>query len=107
YLYGIDLFNFAYWWECHEIFEGLWHAVGVDTEQGRCFRALIQLAAANLKRSVGNEPAAQRLFHSGLARLRLLSSPYMGIDIEALIHIVQGQLSQPGGPLIQLRLASF
>lgn len=33
YLYGIDLYNFAYWWECHEVFEGLWHAAGRETEQ--------------------------------------------------------------------------
>ena len=49
YLYGIDLYNFAYWWECHEVFEGLWHAVGHHSEQGNFFQALIQLAAANLK----------------------------------------------------------
>src|SRR3989441_5753773 len=24
YLYGIDLYNYGYWWECHEVFEGLW-----------------------------------------------------------------------------------
>ena len=83
YLYGIDLYNFAYWWECHEIFEGLWHAVGHDTEQGNFFQALIQLAAANLKRFLGNEQAAQKLVRSGLARLQSLPKLYMGIDIIA------------------------
>ena len=28
FLYGIDLFNAGYWWECHEVLEGLWHAAG-------------------------------------------------------------------------------
>src|SRR5262245_4231065 len=28
YLHGIDLYNFAYWWECHEALEALWHAAG-------------------------------------------------------------------------------
>ena len=84
YLYGIDLYNFAYWWECHEIFEGLWHAVGHDTEQGNCFQALIQLAAANLKRFIGNEQATQKLARSGLARLQKLPQLYMGIDVIAL-----------------------
>jgi hypothetical protein len=83
YLYGIDLYNFAYWWECHEVFEGLWHAVGPDTEQGNFFQALIQLAAANLKRFLGNEQAAQKLARSGLARLQSLPKLYMGIDIIA------------------------
>ena len=49
YLYAIDLYNFAYWWESHEIFEGLWHACGRRTQAGNFFQALIQLAAANLK----------------------------------------------------------
>ena len=81
YLDGIDLYNFAYWWECHEVFEGLWHAVGHHSEQGNFFQALIQLAAANLKHFLGNEQAAQNLVRSGLARLQSLPKLYMGIDI--------------------------
>ncbi len=34
YLFGIDLFNEGYWWECHEVLEGLWHAVG-HRQRGR------------------------------------------------------------------------
>lgn len=84
YLYGIDLYNFAYWWECHEVFEGLWHAVGHDTEQGNFFQALIQIAAAHLKRFIGNEQAARKLARSGLARLQNLPLLYMGVDVVAL-----------------------
>ena len=86
YLYGIDLYNFAYWWECHEVFEGLWHAMGHDTEQGNFFQALIQLAAANLKRFLGNEQAAQNLIRS--CRMRLAGKPtsYMGVNVVALIE---------------------
>jgi hypothetical protein len=84
YLYGVDLYNFSYWWECHEVFEGLWHAVGHHSEQGNFFQALIQLAAANLKRFLGNEQAAQKLARSGLARLQSLPQLYMGIDVIAI-----------------------
>ena len=28
YLFGIDLFNHGYYWEAHEVWEGLWHAAG-------------------------------------------------------------------------------
>jgi hypothetical protein len=83
YLYGIDLYNYAYWWESHEVFEGLWHAVGHDTEPGNFFQALIQLAAANLKQFLGNEQAAQKLVRRGLARLQNLPQLYMGIDVIA------------------------
>ncbi|MDO8358205.1 MAG: DUF309 domain-containing protein [Nitrospirota bacterium] len=84
YLQGIDLYNYAYWWECHEVLEGLWHAAGHGTEQGNFFQALIQLAAANLKRFLGHEQAAQKLARSGLVRLQHLPRLYMGIDVIAL-----------------------
>ena len=84
YLYGIDLYNFAYWWECHEIFEGLWHAAGHNTEQGHFLQALIQLAASNLKRFLGNQQAAQNLLNSGLNRLQKTPKLYMGIDVATL-----------------------
>jgi hypothetical protein len=94
YLYGIDLYNYAYWWECHEVFECLWHAAGHDTEQGNFFEALIQLAAANLKRFLGNEQAAQNLARSGLTRLQNLPELYMGIDVVAFSE-EYGTLSAP------------
>src|SRR5437879_3265888 len=28
YLYGLDLFNHGYYWEAHEVWEGLWIACG-------------------------------------------------------------------------------
>ncbi len=28
YLRGIDLFNHGYYWEAHEVWEGLWHTAG-------------------------------------------------------------------------------
>jgi hypothetical protein len=65
------------------VFEGLWHAVGHHSEQGNFFQALIQVAAANLKRFLGNEQAAQKLARSGLSRLQNLPQLYMGIDVIA------------------------
>lgn len=84
YLYGIDLYNFAYWWESHEVLEGLWHAVGHKTQQGTFFQALIQLAAANLKRHLGHPTAANNLARSSLARLKKIESINMGVDVLAL-----------------------
>ena len=61
YLYAIDLYNFAYWWECHEIFEALWNAAGHDSMEGVFFRGLLQIAAGNLKRTQGLGRAASDL----------------------------------------------
>ena len=84
YLYGIDLYNYAYWWECHEVFEGLWHAAGHNTEQGNFFQALIQLAAANLKQFLDNHQAAEKLLTGGMFRLQKMPRFYMGIDVAGL-----------------------
>ncbi len=47
YLCGVDLYNFAYWWEAHEAWEGLWHEAE-DTY--RLFlQGLIQVSAACIK----------------------------------------------------------
>src|SRR5438132_716591 len=49
YLHGIDLFNHGYYWEAHEVWEGLWHACGRTGQTGRFLKGLIKLAAAGVK----------------------------------------------------------
>ena len=104
YLYGIDLYNFAYWWECHEAFEGLWHAAGHKTEQGNFFQALIQFGAANLKRFTGNHQAAGNLITSGIVRLQKMPKLYMGIDLASLTEDFREHMvgSDFRAPLIRL-----
>lgn len=103
YLYGVDLYNFAYWWECHEVFEGLWHAAGHKSKQGNFFQALIQFTAANLKYFVGNPAVAHKLIRSGILRLQDVA-PYMGIDVSTLIDAFQAHMinPHPHPPLIRL-----
>lgn len=84
YRFGIDLYNFAYWWESHEVFEGFWQVVGPNTEQGRFFQALIHLAAAHLKQAMNNEAAARSLLGKSLRLCSGLPDLYMGIDLTAL-----------------------
>jgi len=104
YLYGIDLYNYAYWWECHEVFEGLWHAGGRNTEQGNFFQALIQLAAANLKLFTGNHQAAEKLLTSGMIRLQKIPRFYMGIDVAGLNENLRRHVADSDfrAPLIRL-----
>jgi uncharacterized protein len=101
YLYGIDLYNYAYWWECHETLERLWHAAGRTTEQGNFFRALIQLAAANLKHFLGDGHATSNLLEAGLARLETIPACYMGIDVANLTDHLR-QHKQGPAPLIRM-----
>lgn len=55
YLYGIDLFNHGYFWEAHEVWEGLWHASGRKGRTADFLKGLIALAAARLKLREGAE----------------------------------------------------
>lgn len=104
YLYGIDLFNFAYWWESHELFEAFWHAAGRETEQGHFFQGLIQLAAANLKLAQGNRPATLNLLRYGIAHLQRVPGSYMGIDIAGVIQALSACLDDPQPQAPPLRL---
>ena len=61
YLEGVDLFNRAYFWEAHEEWEALWHAVGHDSLVGRYLQGLIQASAALLKQHSGIERGAASL----------------------------------------------
>jgi predicted metal-dependent hydrolase len=89
YLYGVDLYNFGYWWECHETFEELWHVAGRKTPPARFLQALIQIAAGNLKRLVGAHNAAQNLWGRGVAGLEAFEPFYMGIDIQPFARDVR------------------
>jgi uncharacterized protein len=89
YKFALDLFNFGFWWESHELFEAFWHASGRRTTEGRFFQGLIQLAAAHLKRRMGNTAAAIRLFERACASLRQAPPVCMGIDIETLVRDIE------------------
>lgn len=84
YLRGIDLFNHAYWWESHVVFEALWHGAGRAGPGGDLFQALVQLAAAELKRVVGAGAPARALTERALPRLARVPSPWCGLDVRAL-----------------------
>src|SRR5690348_12086299 len=49
YRHGVDLFNCGFYWEAHEVWEGLWHAAGRAGVTADFLKGLIQLAAAGVK----------------------------------------------------------
>lgn len=48
-LQAIDLFNWGFPWEAHEVWEGFWKALGRTTAEARFVQGLIHLAAAGVK----------------------------------------------------------
>jgi hypothetical protein len=69
------------------------------------FRALIQLAAANLKLFMGNRRAGQNLLHRGLVRLQRVPGSYMGVDIAGFTEEVRQQITHTNGEAPCIRLA--
>lgn len=89
YLYGIDLYNRAFWWECHEALEGLWRAADRDSPLARFLQGLIQVSAANLQRFMGNFETARGLAEEGLQRHEGLPPIYLGVDVRAFADDVR------------------
>ncbi len=104
YLYGVDLFNFGYWWEAHEAWEAVWHAAGKQTRAGNFVQGLIQISAAQLKRFMQEDRGAQTLTASGLAKLAVAEGVYLGIDVTSFSAMVESCLQQADHsyPRIQL-----
>ena len=104
YLRGVDLFNFAYWWESHEAFEALWRGAGQRGPEGDFFQGLIQVAASELKRFSGADAAASALAGRGLARLAGVPSPWFGLDVQRVVREVEERLAgtRPLPPLLLL-----
>lgn len=106
YLHGIDLYNFAYWWECHEALEGLWHLTGHVGSEAQFLQGIIQTAAANLRRHLGTPDGARRLGGEAVQRLESVPGPsYMGLELAPFIRGVRElhvDGTRPAIPLIRL-----
>ena len=105
YLYAIDLYNFAYWWECHEVFEALWNAAGRHSTEGVFFRGLLQIAAGNLKRTQGLGRAANDLARRGLANISAVPANYMGVDVTVFTNDVSRYFDGTNDKPALIRLA--
>lgn len=90
YLFGVDLYNFAYWWEAHEQWEALWRGEETGAEAGSFLQGLIQLSASLLKWQAGNQRGFTQLVAKGCERLKgvaggLEGGCYMGVNPEQLV----------------------
>lgn len=94
YLYGIDLYNFAYWWEAHEVLEELWHGAGRITPHAGFVQGIIHVAAANLNLHRGHLEAGRRQARRGVLRLsRHAGRIWMGIEVDDFVRQVEGYIT--------------
>ncbi|MGL1935565.1 MAG: DUF309 domain-containing protein [Fibrobacterales bacterium] len=104
YLYGVDLFNAGYYWETHELIEGLWRleARGSQTYDG--LKGLIQLAISTLKHDRGEVKGRDMLLINGTNYLLESDMSRFGIDKDSLIDAAQKyQIGEANRPQIVLQ----
>jgi hypothetical protein len=106
YLYAVDLFNYRYWWEAHEVLEEVWLAAGKNTPAGKFIQGIIQIAAALLKASQSAHSGARRLALKGLSKIRLQSGVFLGMDVHEFGLQVETYILREGStpPAIDLRI---
>lgn len=87
--YGLDLFERRYWWEAHEVWEGLWLTLGRDSPEAQLVQGMIQLAASHLTAELGRHAASARLHDRAVTRLERatarLDPGAWDIDLDTLL----------------------
>jgi predicted metal-dependent hydrolase/ribosome biogenesis protein Tsr3 len=96
YLFGVDLFNHGYYWEAHEVWEGLWRAAGRTGQIADCLKGLIKLAAAGVKvrqgqpRSIASHAAGAANHFRDIARqLGGERADYLGLRLRDLLAFAE------------------
>jgi predicted metal-dependent hydrolase len=79
---GIDLFNQREFFECHDVFEDLWHD---ERGERRLFlQGLIQAAVGCYHLSNGNTSGAISQYRKSIDKLSHYPGEYLGLELETL-----------------------
>lgn len=105
--YGLDLFDHAYYWEAHEVWEQLWRRTDALDPRRQLLQGLIQAAASVLKGEMGQTWGARRLRDRAVLRLsRLGSACCRGYGIDSIAFIDDLERYHRGGPLPRIHHVS-
>lgn len=100
--HGADLYDAGFWWEAHELWEAIWHAVPRDRPERTLLQGLIQGAACRVKLALGHEAPARRLrarVGEKLAAVRAARGPVVWeTDLVAFERGLDRALAGPPGP---------
>jgi predicted metal-dependent hydrolase len=104
YLHGLDLFNHSFFWEAHEVWEGLWHAAGRKGTTADFLKGLIRLAAAGVKHLANNPQGvkshasrAAQLWRTVAQSLEAGQEQFLGLRVEELLSLAEG-VARDGWP---------
>jgi hypothetical protein len=84
YLFGIDLYNYGYWWESHEAWESLWQVAPRDHVSRDFLQGLIKVSGAFLKWHSKNKNGLEYLYTGAMKQLLKVGEEhpvYMGLNI--------------------------
>ncbi len=109
YLYGVDLYNHAYFWEAHEAWEGLWRQAAAPNQKA-FLKGLIQCAAACLHLRIGRVRSFRRVAARGLRGLAAAGeaeAKLMGLELTDFVRewtffVALNNARIDGRPSIQL-----
>jgi len=89
----------GFYWEAHEVWEGLWNAAGRTNLPADFFKGLIKLAAAGVKvcqgqpRGVASHAAGAANHFRDIVRQRGDEDSYLGLPLNALLALA-GQIER-------------
>ena len=105
--YALDLFENRFYWESHEVWEAVWLLLPRASPERETIQALIQIAAATLKRHMGSVRAPNTLTTRAAERLQRAqrAGPVVcGVRITALLDRLE---QRPQWPRIDVALDQF
>jgi hypothetical protein len=101
YCRAIDLFNHGYYWESHEVWEGLWHAAGRHGPVADFLKGLIKLAAAGVKAREGRLAGlhrhalrARELFTLAGSHPNSADGRFLGLSVSELVAAAERLAAQ-------------
>lgn len=98
---AVSLFNRRYYWETHEVLEGLWmHEHG---KPRLFYQGIIQASAALYHVLNANPKGVIKLAEESIKKLQPYSPKYMEIEIDSLVHTMEDYIQQAKDILGQLR----
>ena len=92
---GVDLFNHGYYWEAHEIWEGLWHWAGRRGPRADFFKALIQLAVVGVKIRENRLDGAETHARRAVELLAPLEPLVWSLSRDRLIAMANAVIDEP------------
>jgi hypothetical protein len=107
---GIDLFNHGFYWEAHEVWEGLWNAAGRRGVIATFLKGLIKLAATGVKwrerrdnEGTSHPRRAREHFVEVMAQLSSKQEWFAGLSLKNLIEFSEWAMEPSriprGGPI--------